>query len=88
MARTDITVGSSFRGPLYVTDADGNELTLTPNATALPTTLDDDSGGTADTTDYTIAAVGDTSTGDQSAAINNNFATIVAYLEALRARIG
>lgn len=102
MARTDITQGTSFRGPLYVTDVDGNELVLTPNATALPAAVDNDTGGTADTTDFTLVAIDESITGvdgagdsaasvseinTQLALINDNFATIAALLDRILDRI-
>lgn len=46
--------------------------------------ITDNSGGTAD---GTIATVGDTSTTDQSAAINNNFADLVAKNVALETEL-
>jgi predicted RecA/RadA family phage recombinase len=45
--------------------------------------IDDQSGGTASAT-HQLAAVADTSTADQSGAINNNFATIGAEYNALK----
>ena len=76
------TPGTHFRGPLRIeADPDGTAYVT------LPASMDDDTGGTADTTDYTLAAVTDTSATDQSGPINNNFATIGALLDAILERL-
>ena len=56
-------------------------------ADPLPAAADDQTGGTADTTDWELAAVGDTSGGDESGPINDNFATIAEILNRLLDRI-
>lgn len=82
------TPGTGFRGPIYVLDEDGDvAATFQAGTTDLPTAVDDDSTGTADTTDYTLAAVGDTSASDVSGAINDNFATIGSLLDAILERL-
>ena len=101
--RPDNTLGTAFRAPFYLLDADGAVvLTLAEGATALPTAVDDDSGGTADTADYTLVAIDETITGvdgsgdnaaavsevnTQFALINDNFATLGALLDAILERI-
>lgn len=88
MANKVATPGTGFRGPIYLLDDDGEvQVTLQAGTTDLPTAVDDDSGGTADTTDFTLAAVGDTSAADESGDINNNFATIAALLDAILERL-
>ena len=75
--------GTHIPGPLYVEANDPAQTAFT----ALPATTDDQSGGTADTTDYTLATIGDTSTVNQGATLNNNFATIAALLDSILERI-
>ena len=103
MANKVATPGTGLRGPIYVLDDDGDvQVTLQAGTTDLPTAVDDDSGGTADTTDYTIAAIDETITGvdgtgdnaasqtevqTQFAAINDNFATIASLLDAILERL-
>lgn len=88
MAEKAATPGTAFHGPVYVVDEDLDvQVTIQAGADALPTVVDDDSGGTADTTDFTLAAVTDTSATDQSATINNNFATIAELLDRILQRI-
>lgn len=98
------TPGTGFRGPLYVLDADGDViLTLGGDTTlALPTQVDNDSGGTADTTDFTLVAIDESITGvdgtgdnaaskaeidTQFALINDNFATLAALLDRILDRL-
>lgn len=97
MAETNATPGSTFTGPIEVVAQTGLSA-----FGALPATMDDDTGGTADTTDFTIADVGTVVTGVDGTgsnaaskadvdtrldAINNNFATLNALLDRILARI-
>jgi hypothetical protein len=56
-------------------------------ADSLPAAADDQSGGTADTTDWELVAVGATDAADESGPINDNFATIAEILNRLLDRI-
>lgn len=79
MAETNATPGSTFTGPVEVVAQSG----LTAFG-ALPATMDDQSGGTADTTDFTIADAG---ASYSQATTNNNNATIIALLDRILQRI-
>lgn len=66
-------MGVKFTGPITASsDPTGTALTAMP---AVIAALTDSSGGTAN---ETLEAVGDTSAGDESGAINNNFADLAA----------
>ena len=58
-----------------ITDNSGGIADIATSAVTTPA-VDADSNGTADSTTWLMAVVGDTSEGDVSAAIMNNFATI------------
>lgn len=79
MAETNATPGSTFTGPIEIKAADG----LVAFG-ALPATMDDQTGGTADTTDFTISDVTVTPT---QTLINNNFATVIALIDRILKRI-
>lgn len=74
------TPGTHFAGPLRIESLDPAQTDFT----ALPTATDDQTGGTADTTDYTLADVG---ASFSQATLNNNFATLAALLDALLERV-
>jgi predicted RecA/RadA family phage recombinase len=75
-ANARVIINVSRDVPISTTDAIAD-----PEASAED--IDDQSGGTASET-HQLAAVGDTSTADQSGAINNNFATIGAEYNILK----
>ena len=75
-AHARVVINVSRDVPISATDA-----ITDPAATAED--IDDQSGGTANST-HQLAAVADTSGADQSSAINNNFATVGAEYNALK----
>ena len=74
------TPGTHFAGPLRIESLDPAQTDFG----ALPTAVDDDSTGTADTTDFTLADAGATYS---QTTLNNNFATIAALLDRILERI-
>lgn len=77
------TPGTHIPGPLHVEAMDPAQTAFTD----LPASVDDQTAGTPDTTDYTLATVGDTSTVNEGATINNNFATLAALVDSILERI-
>lgn len=69
--------------PTHITGAFGQPA-ISDAAAETQADLTDNTGGTASATDE-LEAVADTSMGDESGAINNNFATIAVELAAAKA---